>query len=87
MPTSENGMCPQYEVQCSSNKNFTDKAGKMVKPISAGSTYSVEDDVTEKTKATIKGLEVGKVYYVRVRVSEWGQRLSKWSQVKKIKVK
>lgn len=87
MSLSEDGMSPQYEVQCSTNKNFTDKVGKMVKPMAISGTYSVEDDVTKKTKATIKNLESGKVYYVRVRVCEWGQRISKWSNVKKIKVK
>lgn len=77
----------QYEVQCSTNKNFTDAAGKMVNPLSVYETYSVQNNVTEKTSATFKGLTKGQTYYVRVRVSMNDQLLSDWSKTKKIKVK
>ena len=75
----------QYEVQCSTNKKFSDAVGKMTNP--ADITYSVQDNVTDATSTTIKGLKKGKTYYVRVRVYTYQQTLSKWSKVKKIKVK
>ena len=75
----------QYEVQCSTNKNFTDAVGKMTNTTDA--TYSVQDNVTNATSTTIKGLTKGKTYYVRVRVYTYEKTLSKWSKVKKIKVK
>ena len=75
----------QYEVQCSTKKNFSDAVGKMTN--TTDSTYSVQDNVTDKTSTTIKGLTKGKTYYVRVRVYTYGTTLSKWSAVKKIKVK
>lgn len=77
----------QYEVQCSTNKNFTDAAGKLVKPLPEGYTYNVEEGVVEKTSATFKGLTKGQTYYVRVRVIEYGKMISDWSKTKKIKVK
>ncbi len=75
----------QYEVQCSTNKNFTDSVGKMSGITDA--TYSVEDNVTDKTGTTIKGLTKGKKYYIRVRVYTYEKRLSDWSKIKKVKVK
>lgn len=75
----------QYEVQCSTKKNFSNAVGKMTN--ATDDTYSVQDNVTEKTSTTIKGLTKGKTYYVRVRVYTYGKTLSKWSKVKKIKVK
>ena len=77
----------QYEVQCSTNKKFTDAAGKLVKPLDEGYTYNVEEGVVEKTSATFKGLTKGQTYYVRVRVIEYGKMISDWSKAKKIKVK
>ena len=77
----------QYEVQCSTNKNFTDAAGTMVKPLISDYTLSVVENVTDRTNATFKGLEKGKTYYVRVRVIMEGHMLSDWSKAKKIKVK
>lgn len=75
----------QYEVQCSTKKNFSDAVGKMTN--TTDSTYSVQDNVTDKTSTTIKGLTKGKTYYVRIRVYTYGTTLSKWSAVKKIKAK
>ncbi len=75
----------QYEVQCSTNKKFSDAVGKMTNTTDI--TYSVQDNVTDATATTIKGLTKGKTYYVRVRVHTYGKALSKWSKVKKIKVK
>ncbi len=75
----------QYEVQCSTNKRFTNEVGKMTN--TTDQTYSVQDNVTEKNSTTIKGLVKGKTYYVRVRVHAYEKRLSDWSKVKKIKVK
>lgn len=75
----------EYEVQCSTNKNFTDSVGEMTNTTDI--TFCVQDNVTEKANTTIKGLEKGKTYYVRVRVYTYEKRLSKWSKVKKIKVK
>lgn len=77
----------QYEVQCSTNKNFTDAAGKLVKAMEEGYTYSVEEGVVEKTNATFKGLTKGQTYYVRVRVIGYDTMISDWSKTKKIKVK
>lgn len=76
----------QYEIQCSTNKNFTDTAGVLVNSL-ADSTYSVQGNVTEYTNATIKKLKKGKTYYIRVRVCEYEKRVSDWSRVKKIKVR
>ncbi len=75
----------QYEVQCSTNKNFTDAVGTVANTLE--STYSVQGNVIDKTSATIKGLKKGRTYYVRVRVCEYEKRISDWSKVKKIKVK
>ena len=75
----------QYEVQCSTNKKFSNAVGKMTNTTDI--TYSVQDNVTNATSTTIKGLTKGKTYYVRVRVYTYGKTLSKWSKVKKIKVK
>ena len=75
----------QYEIQCSTNKNFTNAVGKMSNTTDV--TYSVQDNVTDNTSTTIKGLTKGKTYYVRVRVYTYEKRLSDWSKVKKIKVK
>ena len=75
----------QYEVQCSTNKKFSDSVGKMSN--ATDDTYSVQDNVTNKTSTTIKGLKKGKTYYVRVRAYTYEKRLSNWSKVKKIKVK
>lgn len=75
----------QYEVQCSTNKNFTDAVGVMTDVTNF--TYSVQDNVTMRSSVIIKGLEKGKTYYVRVRSHAYGNMLSKWSKVKKIKVK
>lgn len=75
----------QYEIQCSTNEKFTNAVGKMSNTTDA--TYSVQDNVTNKTSTTIKGLTKGKTYYVRVRVHTYEKRLSNWSKVKKIKVK
>lgn len=77
----------QYEVQCSTNKKFTDAAGTMVKPLIRELTLNVEENVTDRTNATFKGLEKGKTYYVRIRVIMDGHMLSDWSKAKKIKVK
>lgn len=83
---SKNSFIPiQYEVQCSTNKNFTDSVGTLSN--ATDDTYSVQDKVTEKTSTTIKGLTKGKTYYVRVRTIAYGKRISKWSNVKKIKIK
>ena len=77
----------QYEVECSTNKNFTDAVGKLSNPAdSAFSVYS-EKNITNSAGTTIKGLQKGKTYYVRVRVCSNGKLLSKWSKVKKIKCK
>lgn len=75
----------QYEVQCSTNKKFTNAVGKMTN--ATEDTFSVQDNVTEATSTTIKGLTKGKTYYVRIRVYTYEKTLSKWSKVKKIKVK
>lgn len=75
----------QYEVQCSTNKNFSDAVGKMTNTTDI--TYSVQDNVTNETATTIKGLTKGTTYYVRVRAYTYGKTLSKWSKVKKVKVK
>lgn len=75
----------QYEVQCSTNKKFSDAVGQMTNTTDV--TYSVQDNVTNATSTTIKGLTKGKNYYVRVRVYTYGKTLSKWSKVKRIKVK
>ena len=75
----------QYEVQCSTNKKFSDAVGTMTNMTDA--TYSVQDNVTNATSTTIKGLTKGKTYYVRVRVYTYEKLLSKWSKVRKIKVK
>ncbi len=75
----------QYEIQCSTKKNFSDAVGVMSGTTDV--TYSVQDNVTEKKGTTIKGLTKGKTYYVRVRVYTYEKRLSNWSKVKKIKVK
>lgn len=75
----------QYEVQCSTNKKFSDAVGTMTNTTDA--TYSVQDNVTNATSTTIKGLTKGKTYYVRVRVYTYEKLLSKWSKVRKIKVK
>ena len=77
----------QYEVQCSTNKNFTDAVGTMTNAISDGITFCVQDNITNGTKATFKGLTKGKTYYVRVRVYTYNKLLSKWSKTKKIKCK
>ena len=76
----------QYEVQCSTNKNFTNAVGSLVNSL-GDLTYSVQGNVTENTNVTIKGLKKGKIYYVRVRVCEYEKRVSDWSKVKKIKVR
>lgn len=75
----------QYEIQCSTNKNFTDAAGVVTNTLE--STYNVQGNVIDKTTSTIKSLKKGKIYYVRVRVCEYNKMLSDWSKVKKIKVK
>ena len=75
----------QYEVQCSTNKNFSDSVGTVLYTTDA--TYCVQDNVTERTKTKIKGLTEGNTYYVRVRVFTYEKRLSDWSNVKKIKIK
>lgn len=75
----------QYEVQCSTNNKFLDSVGKMTN--TTDDTYSVQDNVTNATSTTIRGLAKGKTYYIRVRVYTYGKTLSKWSKVKKIKVK
>lgn len=77
----------QYEVQCSTNKNFTDSVGTMTNALDEGYTFSVHRNITDQPYTTIKGLKKGQTYYVRVRVQIYGQRLSSWSEVKKIKVK
>lgn len=77
----------QYEVQCSTNKNFTNAVGTMTNAISDGITFCVQDNITNDTKATFKGLTKGKTYYVRVRVYTYNKLLSKWSKTKKIKCK
>lgn len=48
----------QYEVQCSTNKKFSDAVGKMTNTTDI--TYSVQDNVTNATSTTIKGLTKGK---------------------------
>lgn len=80
------GRSVQYELQCSTNKKFTDKAGKMVKPLRAGLTYCAQENITEKTSATWKGLTPGNTYYVRIRVFTEDSLLSNWSEVKKIAI-
>lgn len=75
----------QYEVQCSTNKDFSDSVGTVA--YTTDHTFCVQDNVTERTSTKIKGLTKGKTYYVRVRVFTYEKRLSDWSNVKKIKVK
>ena len=87
-PVATSSYAPvQYEVQCSTNKKFTDSVGKMTNAVPDARTFMVQNNITEKTKTTFKGLTKGKTYYVGVRVFTYDKRLSKWSKVKKIKCK
>lgn len=74
----------QYEIQCSTNRNFTDSVGIVTN--TTENTYNVQGNVIDSTTAIIKGLKKGNTYYVRVRVCEYEKRVSDWSKVKKIKV-
>lgn len=70
----EKGMKGGYQIQYSTNKKF--KSKKSIQSV--------------KTKATIKSLQLKKTYYVRVRAYRTydGKKLySKWSNVKKVKIK
>jgi len=84
----------QYELQCSTSKNFTDKAGKFSNYITVDTekkskhfTYATQYGVVVKNNTVISGLEKGKAYYIRVRSIGFDTRISKWSKVKKITVK
>lgn len=80
------GYNPIYmEVQCSSNKNFTDKQGKMA----TKQEVVVNREIKGFTGSgcTISNLKKGKTYYVRVRAVAQNGRSSTWSKIFKIKVK
>lgn len=84
-PMVQDAYSPIYmEVQCSSNKNFTDSQGKIV--TRRVEVLNREIMGLDKGYCTIANLKKGKTYYVRVRaVSQMG-RSSAWSKTYKVKI-
>lgn len=79
-----------YELQCSTNKRFTDNVGKFSNYSDMDSRKHVPntiDGIIWKNTSTISGLQKGKTYYIRVRTDRNYALISKWSKVKTIKVK